>query len=681
MKKKMKILAEGEEEEQLEEIGEKQPQTTTATEEKAEGGPVNYLDIEKEEEEEDDSRHRKTPQPIEESKKLRIFSLIFLIFNLVLNLALNPSEEIVISVNTEDFTADSSAGHFVEKDVNEPVEKYQRKFSSPGHFQQQNFNLLNSDSPFAGLTRSLYLGNLPVGCSVRDICDVVRGDRGLESIRLLPAKSCAFIDFINRAGAERFITRLKRQRTRLQIGGQDVRIGWAKEKPLQATVLRAIENGATRNVYLNFPVPCPDRTDPLLHKFNDYLIDTINTSSEDYFLQSGENEISNLDYPLVSFLYGIFDEFGPLDMIKVVPSRRIAFIHMAQVADAMRAVAELPTRSEFRGKRLAFGRDRCGERENSIGYINNSHVNSAYVNNDIHSAHVNSGSENIFNTQLQPRHRTVYLGGCTAPDITIEDLCDHIHTGQLQSVRLNRDRKCAFITFIHAEAAENFLSMALQFGLTIRNCQLKPAYAKESGNEINSGSRDNRDYRDYRDSRDSITTASTSNTANTTNNHSNSLPLAIANALRKGYTRNLYLGNVDFSVLTEPRLRTEMSRFGPIDRVQILKDRGVAFVHFANLLDGGRAFEQIKSDVCYKNCRVGFGRDRCDSTSRANTHVNPSASSNFYHTAAMYSPYSYLPNYPPPPFYFHPMMYEPYAEVVKEEVQEQIQEEQEKQEK
>ena len=519
-----------------------------------------------------------------------------------------------------------------------------RKQSTPNFQQNSHLNILNSDSPFALVTRSIYLGNLPLTCSVRDICDLVRGERGLESVRLLPSKYCAFIDFISRSGAERFISRLRRIRTRPQISGQEIKIGWAKEKTLQPTILKAIENGATRNVYLNFPAFDP--VDGLLIKFNDYLKDSLDFKEfSDYFpstvTDDNSNEISNLEYPLVSFLYGIFDEFGPLDMIKVVPSRRIAFIHMAQVSDAMRAVAELPTRQEFKGKRLAFGRDRCGERiPEATGAIttdpqpvpllnsNISQPSSLYssVNSFDYSVESLSSQQSQLQQQQSQGHRTVYLGGCNSPDLTIEDICDHIHTGQLQSVRLNKERKCAFITFIYPEGAEIFLARAFQFGLSIRNCQLKPAYAKEKEN--------------LRENNNSSGPAV--------------LPVAISNALRKGYTRNLYLGNVDFSVLTESRLRTEMSLFGPLDRVQILKDRSVAFVHFANLLDCGRAFEQIKSDLCYKNCRVGFGKDRCEPPA-GNTAVNCYNPAPVPAPAPVYTPYGYLPNYPPPPFYFHPM--------------------------
>ena len=401
-------------------------------------------------------------------------------------------------------------------------------------------------------------------------------------------------------------------------------------------VNKAIENGATRNIYISFPA---DPSDVLLAKFNDYLRDSREEEDskefQDYFVAEESNlEISNLDHPLVSFLYGIFDEFGPIDMIKVVPSRRIAFIHMAQVSDAMKAVAELPTRPEFKGKRLSFGRDRCGERmpetNNTVSTVGNM-SEMEYSTESIGSTLTDTQSHQSNSKLSALTHpfvsRTVYLGSCTSPEISIEDICDQIHTGQLQSVRLNRERRCAFVTFIKAEAAEAFLGRALQFGLVIRNCQIKPAFAKES-----------------------------SNSGNTVNNSNNtgSLPMAIANALRKGYTRNLYLGNVDFSVLTEPRLRSEMSRFGPLDRIQLLKDRGVAFVHFANLLDGGRAFEQVKSDVCYKNCRVGFGRDRCEpETPQVHIPVPANNTNNTYTNASYY--------YPPPPYnlYYHPMMYDP----------------------
>ena len=585
----------------------------------------------------DIGRHRNLLKKVK-NIKINLINFNFLVINSAIKEELNSTF--------------SSTGTYSQSQAQaqpQPQDHRIRKPSTPVYNSSSNLRqpyhlvMLNSDSPFAEATRSLYFGNLPLSCTIKDICDIVKGERGLESVRLLPSKSCAFVDFISRGGAERFVARVKRSRSRIQIGGNEIKLGWAKEKLMQATVGKAIENGATRNVYLSLPIQ--DSQDPLLIKFNDYLRDSVGSEKFSDYFRSLDNEITSLNDPLVSFLYGIFDEFGPLDMVKVVPSRRIAFIHMAQVTDAMRAVAELPTRNEFKGKRLSFGRDRCGERmaesesvssSLTVNNINNNTNNNfeecaSIDNNNITSSISNSTPLN----PLAASHslsRTIYLGACNSPEITIEDICDHIHTGQLQSVRINKERKCAFVTFISGEGAEAFLGRILQFGLVIRNCHLKPAFAKE----------------------------------NNTNNNSNAvaLPTTIINALRKGYTRNLYLGNVDFDILTESRLRTEMSRFGPLDRIQLLKDRGVAFVHFANLLDGGRAFEQVKGDLCYRNCRVGFGKDRCESLNQnyncsittINNNVN---NNNSTPNSNNLNPYYLSNNYPP--FYFHPMpmMYNP----------------------
>ncbi len=476
------------------------------------------------------------------------------------------------------------------------------------------FKMLNAEQPFASATRSLYLGGLPEGCTIRDICDVVRGDRGLESVRLLPAKSCAFIDFCTRLGAERFVTRCRRQR--LQISGSDCRLGWAKERPLAAAIEKAMEAGATRNVYFSFS-SSNEESDSFISKFIAFCQQNFNNSidPQKYFNNnnSESEEITSLQDPLVAFLFSLFDPFGAVDMIKVVPHRRIAFIHMAVMSDAMRAVAELSIAPEFVGKRLSFGRDRCGERLDSLNSSNtgNSLGNIGHSLGNTGNSLGNTGTSINSTTPASSStgslvHRTVFLGSVGA-DVSIEDICDHIHTGQLQSVRLNPEKRCAFVTFLKAESAEIFLARAMQFGLHIRSSQVKPAFAKER-----------------------------------TSSESVSLPAAIQAALRKGVTRNLFLGNVDFNVLSDSSLRLEVGRFGPLDRIQVLKDRGMAFIHFANLLDAGRAFDGLKSDHNFRNCRVGFGRDRCEAP--ANTAaIQQSAAA-----AAAYWTHQY---YPPPLLY------------------------------
>jgi hypothetical protein len=47
-------------------------------------------------------------------------------------------------------------------------------------------------------------------------------------------------------------------------------------------------------------------------------------------------------------------------------------------------------------------------------------------------------------------------------------------------------------------------------------------------------------------------------------------------------TRNVYLGGLDDS-LTESELRDDLCRFGPIDQVKIVRDKGIGFVHFLSI--------------------------------------------------------------------------------------------------
>lgn len=481
------------------------------------------------------------------------------------------------------------------------------------------FKMLNADQPFANATRSLYIGNLPEDCTIRDICDVVRGDRGLECVRLLPGKACAFIDFCTRLGAERFVQRCRRQR--LQIAGCDCRLGWAKERPLAAAVEKAMEAGATRNVYFSFASASGGSgTDAFVSRFETFCRENFDSAVDAHAYFSSDSyegcggateETTSLKDPLVSFLFSLFDPFGPIDMIKVVPRRKIAFIHMAAMGDAMRAVAELSIAPEFAGKRLSFGRDRCGERLENISASSTAATATA-------AAVYPTGA---FNPPLTAaaaatpnQRRTVFLGS-VGPEVTIEDICDHIHTGQLQSVRINPDKRCAFVTFLKPESAEIFLARSMQFGLHIRTSQLKPAFAKERAMT-----------------------------------ESAQLPGAIQAALRKGVTRNLFLGNADFTnVLSESQLRAEMAQFGPLDRIQVLKERGIAFVHFANLLDAARAFERLKTDHNFRNCRIGFGRDRCEPASFS--HQPPAMPHPQPHPQ---QPFFWQNQYYPPPLLYDP---------------------------
>lgn len=123
--------------------------------------------------------------------------------------------------------------------------------------------------------RSVYIGNVPEGATVEELCNLIRGGN-LQQIRYLPIKNCAvshsltptlplytqavfvtklisasvqFVTFVECGSAALFYS------TALQLGLQlrscRLRVGWAKEEPtISPSLLQAIHAGTTRNIYI-----------------------------------------------------------------------------------------------------------------------------------------------------------------------------------------------------------------------------------------------------------------------------------------------------------------------------------------------------------------------------------------------------------------------------------------------
>nr|2RT3_A Chain A, Negative regulator of differentiation 1 [Schizosaccharomyces pombe 972h-] len=53
------------------------------------------------------------------------------------------------------------------------------------------------------------------------------------------------------------------------------------------------------------------------------------------------------------------EPFGPIDQIKIVTERNIAFVHFLNIAAAIKAVQELPLNPKWSKRRIYYGRDRC----------------------------------------------------------------------------------------------------------------------------------------------------------------------------------------------------------------------------------------------------------------------------------------------------------------------------------
>ena len=166
--------------------------------------------------------------------------------------------------------------------------------------------------------------------------------------------------------------------------------------------------------------------------------------------------------------------------------------------------------------------------------------------------------------------RTVYLGNIP-PDTSAEEILGHVRSGQIESARLLPDKNCAFISFLDGSSATHFHSDAILKKLSIKGQDIKIGWGKPS-----------------------------------------SVPTSVALAVQQsGASRNVYLGNLPEET-TEDELREDLSKFGPIDTVKIVREKAIGFVHFLSIGNAIKAVTQLPQDSKWQAPRrVYYGKDRC----------------------------------------------------------------------
>ncbi|CAG8960048.1 hypothetical protein HYFRA_00013236 [Hymenoscyphus fraxineus] len=166
--------------------------------------------------------------------------------------------------------------------------------------------------------------------------------------------------------------------------------------------------------------------------------------------------------------------------------------------------------------------------------------------------------------------RTVYLGNIP-PETSAEEILGHVRSGQIESVRLLPDKNCAFISFLDGSSATHFHSDAILKKLSIRGQDIKVGWGKPS-----------------------------------------QVPTSVALAVQQsGASRNVYLGNLEENV-TEEELREDLTKFGPIDTVKIVREKAIGFVHFLSIGNAIKAVSQLPQEPKYQSPRrVYYGKDRC----------------------------------------------------------------------
>lgn len=402
-------------------------------------------------------------------------------------------------------------------------------------------------------SRTVYLGNIPSDIQPNELLDYVRSGI-LESVKIIPSKSCAFISFVDHQSALLFHSDCILKK--LSIKGHDIRIGWGKSTPVLPAVMEAIQrDGATRNVYLG----------------------NLNNSVNGETITEEE-------------LREDLSSYGVIDCIKLIPEKGIAFIHFLSILSAIRCVANLPLKEKYLDKKCFYGKDRCAfitktQQHNAAQYLglapgmehivtaaDREFISSALVQQSAAAAQIATqagGANNLGN-------RTVYLGNLHQ-DSSVEEICNVVRGGLLQSIRYLKERHVCFITFIDPIAAAQFFAMCQLHGLTIHNRRIKVGWGKHSGPL------------------------------------SNALSLAVSN----GASRNIYIGNItDFKYYNANKLREDFTKFGEVEQINFLEEKNCAFINFVNIANAIKAIDGIKSFPDYKNLKINFGKDRCGNLPR-----------------------------------------------------------------
>lgn len=402
----------------------------------------------------------------------------------------------------------------------------------------------------SGTSRTVYLGNIPAETNAEEILNHVRSGQ-IESVRLLPDKNCAFISFLDSSSATHFHSDAILKR--LSIKGQDIKIGWGKPSQVPTSVALAVQQSqASRNVYLgNLPEDI----------------------SEDELRED-------------------LGKFGAIDTIKLVREKSIGFVHFLSVANAVKAVQQLPQEQKWGPpRRVYYGKDRCAyvsktQQQNAAQYlgiapgyahvlngVDRDVISSALAQQSVAAAAVATAAGGFNNLG----NRTVYLGNIH-PETTIEEICNVVRGGLLHHIRYIPDKHICFVTFIDPTSAASFYALSNVQGLMIHNRRLKIGWGKHSG----------------------------------------PLPPAIALAVSGGASRNVYIGNLDES-WSEERLRQDFAEYGEIELVNTLREKSCAFVNFTNIANAIKAIEAVRQKEDYKRFKINFGKDRCGNPPRTMT--------------------------------------------------------------
>ncbi|KAH7098265.1 hypothetical protein BKA62DRAFT_713501 [Auriculariales sp. MPI-PUGE-AT-0066] len=165
--------------------------------------------------------------------------------------------------------------------------------------------------------------------------------------------------------------------------------------------------------------------------------------------------------------------------------------------------------------------------------------------------------------------RTVYIGNLPS-DASVDELLNLVHFGPIENVRVLPEKSCVFVSFLDAATAAAFHADATVKKLALHGQELKIGWGKPSP-----------------------------------------VPSQVMLSItQSNASRNVYLGGLP-EEMTEEQLRDDMSRFGLIDQVKIVRDKNIGFVHFLSISTATKVVATLPTEAAWAGRRVNYGKDRC----------------------------------------------------------------------
>lgn len=171
--------------------------------------------------------------------------------------------------------------------------------------------------------------------------------------------------------------------------------------------------------------------------------------------------------------------------------------------------------------------------------------------------------------QINPLNRTVYVGNLPA-DASVDELLNLVKFGPIENVRILPEKNCAFISFLDGSTATAFHADACVKKISLHNQELKIGWGKPSQCH----------------------------------------PAVLMAVQQNQASRNVYVGQLDESA-SEQSLRDDLSRFGPIDQVKIVRDKNIGFIHFLSIQTAMKVVATLPTEPAWAGKRVSYGKDRC----------------------------------------------------------------------